>query len=194
MPRSPVLSSIPRSWLVLGVLLLVPLSASAQRRGSRQMGLVDPLCEDRGGEICQKIRVGLVGGGIFTSEGAVPGGGIKGGLTWGFGPIEAGLNMLVMSDLRTEEGNSVGAGEGILRIAFQRGRWHSILAEIGGGVSLSDDPETEYRTSFSGSTGLTVEWSAPGVGVFVTTGLSVIRSHRWLTLPHVGAGLQFNYR
>ncbi|MDY7227362.1 hypothetical protein [Hyalangium rubrum] len=72
----------------------------------------DPLCSP--GEVpCQKIRVGRVGGGTFSSEEVAPAFGLKTSMLWGFGPrVELGANLLALSGAKGEQGAQLAAGSG----------------------------------------------------------------------------------
>ena len=178
----------PRRWLMLALLLL-PLSASAQRRNRSNPEELDPVCR-RGEGPCVKFRLGLVGGGVFTSERIGPALGGKGGLSLVLLPrLELGIQALAVVDMLGEGRPMIGAGEGLLRVAVRTAKDSRLFLELSGGAALSDSAELQRRVSPSGTVGTSLE-AATGYtsGVSVTAGLTVVRVERWTLLPHVGVG------
>ena len=188
MSRSHLVILPPRCWLLLALLLL-PLSASAQRRGRSDPEELDPVCRRSEGP-CVKFRLGIVGGGVVTSERIGPGIGGKAGLSLVLLPrLELGIQALAMADVLGEGQPFIGAGEGLLRLAVRASKDSRLFLELSGGAALSDSPEVQRRVSPSATVGTSFE-AATGYtsGVFVTAGLTVVRVERWTLLPHVGVG------
>jgi hypothetical protein len=178
-------------WLGLVLVLLFPETASAQRRRHLQEP-GDPLCYRSHGPVCEKVRVAVLGGGILSTEGALPAIGVKGGVTWVMAPrVELGFNLLAMSDVRVDEGTYFGMGEGVLRFAPVAGEHHRVFLEVSAGISNFDGPEYNVWAFPAGGVAASFELSSPGMGVFLTTGLSIMRAERWSALPHAGVGLVF---
>ena len=188
MPRFPLVQFAPRCWLVLALLLL-PLSASAQRRGRARSEEVDPVCRKSEGP-CLKLRIGLVGGGIFTPERIGPGFGAKGGVSLVLTPqVELGAQVVGLMDVLGEGQPFIGSGEGLLRVAVQAGKDRKLFLELSGGAAISDSPEVQRRVSPAGTLGASLEFATGHTsGLFVTGGLTVVRDVQWTGLPHLGVG------
>jgi hypothetical protein len=179
-------------WLCLVVLLLVPWEASARRRRSFQGDSDDPICYRSSYGICQKWRVAVVGAGILSPEGASTGAGLKLGYAWVVGPrVELGGDLLFVKDIRIEEGPYLGTAEGVLRIATLAGPNHRAFLQLGLGASRYDSPETAYWAFPCASAGAAFEVSGPGLGLFLTGGVSLMWAEGLAALPHAGVGLVF---
>jgi hypothetical protein len=178
--------------LGLALVLLLPWEASAQRRRRAVADTEDPICYRSPYGVCQKWRVGLVGAGILSPEGASTAVGFKLGYGVVLGPrLELGGTALFVKDVRVDEGPYLGTVEGVLRIATIAGPNHRVLLELGMGGSRYESPEIAYWAFPSASAGATFELSGPGLGIFVTTGLSLMWAQGLAALPHAGVGLVF---
>jgi hypothetical protein len=137
-----------------------------------------------------KFRLGLVGGGVFTTERIGPGFGVKGGLSLVLLPkLELGAQLVGMMDVLGEGRPFIGSGEGLLRLAVQSGKDHKLFLELSGGAAISDSPEVQRRVSPAGTLGASFETATGHTsGLFVTGGLTVVRDVRWTALPHLGVG------
>jgi hypothetical protein len=185
-----------RLWAVCGLglalLVLFPGSASAQRRGRFREAYEDPICARSQGGLCQKFRIGLIGGGIVSTNGSSSGEGLKLGYTWVVAPqFELGGNILVLKDLRFEDSPYLGTFEGVLRIATVTGPVHRVFVEFGAGGARYESSESAYWAFPCASGGATLELSGPGMGVFLTGGLSLMWLKRVAAVPHAGVGLVF---
>jgi len=137
-----------------------------------------------------KFRLGLVGGGVFTTERIGPGFGVKGGLSLVLAPqVELGAQMVGMMDVLGEGRPFIGSGEGLLRVAIQSQKDSKVFLELSGGAAISDSPEVQRRVSPAGTLGVSLELATGYTsGLFVTGGLTVVRDVRWTGLPHLGVG------
>ncbi len=179
-------------WLGLVVLLLVPWEASARRRRSFQEESDDPICYRSSYGLCQKWRVAVVGAGILSSEGASTAAGMKLGYAWVVAPrVEIGGDLLFVKDIRINEGPYLGTAEGILRFATMAGPNHRAFLQFGLGVSRYDSPDSSYWAFPCASAGAAFELAGPGLGLFLTTGVSLMWAEGLAALPHAGVGLVF---
>ncbi len=183
-----------RALCLLGLALLVmfPGTASARRR-ARLTGGDDPLCVRASGPVCQKFRLGAIGAGILSPEGAAPGIGVKGSYFWVLAPrTEVGFNALMVSDVRLQdEGPYLFNLEGILRFATFEADAHRLFVEFSVGGSRYEAPEIAYWAFPSGSAAVSYELSGTGMGIFLTAGFSLLYAEGFTALPHAGAGLVF---
>ena len=183
-------------WAVCGLglalLVLFPGTASAQRRGDFRDEYDDPICYRASDGVCQKFRIALVGSGILTTDGASTGVGVKAGYSLVLGPrFEVGGELLFVKDLRFEDGPELGTAEAVVRIATIAGPNHRLMLEFGAGASRYDSPTRAYWAFPCASGGASLELSGPGLGVFVTGGLSLMFAEGVAALPHAGVGLLF---
>ncbi|WP_224244414.1 hypothetical protein [Hyalangium gracile] len=184
-------------WLGLMLMVLLPESAFAQRRGRSRGGgggsvPEDPLCYRTHYGICQKFRIGVVGGGILSTDGASSGLGMQLGYTVVLAPrIELGGSVLVVKDLRFEEGPVLGTAEAVLRMATITGPNHRLFLDVAAGFSRYDSPERAYWAFPSASAGASLELSTPGVGIFLSGGMALMWAEGVTALPHAGIGLAF---
>lgn len=183
----------PVCWLALALLVLVPWTASARRRSRFHGGDEgDPLCVRAQGLICQKFRIAVIGGGILSPETPGAGVGAKGSFFWVLGPgTEAGINALVMKDVRLVDGPYLGSVEGILRFSPMAGPYQRLFLEFSLGGSRYEAPDLAYWAFPSGGVAASVEFSNTSVGLFLTGGLSLLYAEGVTALPHAGVGLVF---
>jgi hypothetical protein len=179
-------------WLGLALLVLLPESASAQRRRRFREDSEDPICYRRAYGVCQKFRLGVLGGSVVSADGATGGVGVEAGYTLVAAPrFEVGGNLFVIQDVRFKDGPYVGTAEAIVRVATVAGPNHRVFLQLGLGGSFYDSPEDSYWAFPAGSGGLTLELSGPGLGIFLTTGLSLLYAEGIAVLPRAGIGLVF---
>jgi hypothetical protein len=176
---------------VLLALLLIPLSASAQRRSRNRPSdeELDPVCR-RAESWCWKLRLGVVGGGVLTTQRAGPGFGVKGGVTLLLLPkLELGAQFVGMMDVLGENRPFIGSGEGLLRVVLRSAKDQRLFLDLSGGVAMLDSPEFQNRVLPAASLGTSYEVATGYTsGLFVTGGLTVLRAERWTALPHLGVG------
>ncbi|MBN1207750.1 MAG: hypothetical protein JXB05_22995 [Myxococcaceae bacterium] len=182
-----------RAACLLGLALLVmfPGAAAARRRSQLDSGS-DPLCERARGLVCQKLRVGVVGAGILSTDGALPGIGFKGGYFWVLGPgLEVGFDALMVKDVRLSEGPYLFSMEGMLRFTTFESGDQRLFVELSVGGSRYEAPELAYWAFPSGGVGASYELSGTQMGVFLTAGLSLMYAEGLTALPHAGVGVVF---
>lgn len=183
-------------WAVCGLgltlLVLFPGSALAQRRERFHQEYDDPICYSSPYGVCQKFRVGLVGAGILTPNGASTGIGVKAGWTLVVAPrLEVGGDLLFVEDVRFQDGPQLGTAEVVVRIPTVTGPATRFLLEFGVGASRYDSPDDAFWAFPCASGGATLELSGPGLGVFLTAGLALMYADGVTALPHAGVGLVF---
>jgi hypothetical protein len=179
-------------WLGLVLLVLVPWEASARRGRRVQDDSDDPICYRSAYGICQKWRVALVGGGILSTEGASTAAGMQLGYAWVLGPrLELGGDLLFMKDIRIEKGPYLGTAEAVLRIVTMAGPNHRAFLQLGLGGSRYESSTTGYWAFPCASGGVAFELSGPGMGAFLSAGLSLMWAEGLAALPHAGVGLVF---
>lgn len=181
-------------WLGLALLVvLLPDSASAQRRRRFRGGDdEDPLCARSSYGVCQKFRIGLVGSGIFQADVASSGVGMRLGYSWVTAPrVEVGGELMVLKDVHFVEGPYLATAEAVVRFATMAASYQRLFLEFGVGLSRFESPDEAYWAFPCGSGGLTYELNGPGMGVFVSAGLSLMYAEGVTALPHAGVGLSF---
>ncbi|WP_224364754.1 hypothetical protein [Hyalangium versicolor] len=179
-------------WLGLTLLVLLPDSASAQRRRRFREDDEDPLCYRSPQGLCQKFHIGVVGGGILSSDLASSGVGLDLAYSWVVAPrFELGGKLLILKDVHFEEGPYVGTAEAMFRVATMARGYQRFFLEFGAGFSRYDSPERAYWAFPCGSGGITYEVSGPGLGLYLSAGMSLLWAEGVTALPHASVGLSF---
>jgi hypothetical protein len=180
------------SGLGLVLLVLLPTSASAQRRRFREDVPDDPFCGHVEYGLCQKFRVAVVGGGILSPDTTSIGLGVKAGYSLVVAPrLEIGGSLLYVQDVRFNDQHYLGTAELLLRVATVARRTHRVFLELAGGASRYDSPDIAYWAFPCATGGVSVEVSGPGLGLFATSGLTLMWAEGLAALPHAGVGLVF---
>lgn len=178
--------------LGLALLVLFPGSASAQRRRGFREEYDDPICYRSSDGVCQKFSVAVIGAGILSPDGASTGVGVKAGYSLVVSPrLEVGGKILYVRDVRFQDGPELSTAEAMVRIATVTGPNHRFLLEFGAGGSRYDSPDRAFWAFPCASGGVSLEVSGPGLGVFVTGGLSLMYADGVTALPNAGVGLVF---
>ncbi len=182
------------TWLVLGLLALVPSTALAQRGTGPLMGQAawDFLCLT-GKAPCLKFRLGVAGGGLISGRSAMPALGLQGAALLHLGEsFDVGAQFIMMVNAhRRAEGSSMAAGEGLLHIVLHRGMRERLLVELSGGFAEVHEPEMSSRPRPSGGLALALEIGEEGAGGFFNVGFHVAQADRVYGVPHAGVGLFF---
>ncbi len=179
-------------WLPLA-LLLIPLSASAQRRRANEPSAEDrdPVCRRTQPDVpCWKIRLELQGGGFFTTESLAPVLGLKLGFGFPLPAVELGVQAIVASRLRTDAPTS-GSAEAVVRVPRRLGDNGRAFLDLSAGVAMSDPIIEGGRFSPSASVGGSFEFAANSSGLSLSVALTVMRQERWTAFPHAGVGFFF---
>jgi hypothetical protein len=179
-------------WLGLALLVLLPESASAQRRRQAREEFDDPICKRNEYGICQKFRLGLLGGSLLSTDGAMGGVGVEAGYTWVIAPrFELGGNIVALQDVRFDDGHYVGTFEAMARIATLAGPYHRVFLQFGLGGSFYESSDDSYVAFPAGSGGVTLELGGAGLGIYLTGGMSLLYAEGLAVLPRAGIGLVF---
>lgn len=179
-------------WLGLALLVLLPESASAQRRSRFREESEDPICYRSEYGICQKFRLGLLGGSVLSTGGTLGGVGVEAGYTWVIAPrFELGGNIVALQDVHFDDGHYVGTAEAIARVATVTGPYHRVFVQFGLGGSFYESPDRSYWAFPAGSGALTLELSGPGLGIYFTGGLSLLYAEGVAVMPRAGIGVVF---